>query len=239
MIDKLNYQSRTTEVDATSMRMIGAFKSTTLSSDQHLTEMFAALESSTTNLSAATKRTKAESLLEAKDEIRDNAVRSLNYLIVGLVHHPDTEIKTAAQEVEKVFEKYGVTITGESYASESALIVSMLGDLAKPKLLTAIAKLSGCTETIAALQAAQTDFEETRIAYEAEKAQEGTQENATTLKKVVIAIINDKIVVYLRAMALVDEANYGAFARTIATIIADNNEVVKKRKKKEVDEVVE
>jgi hypothetical protein len=39
--------------------------------------------------------------------------------------------------------------------------------------------------------------------------------------------------VYLRAMEVVDVETYGAFARTIATIIAENNEVVKKRRKKE------
>ena len=42
-----------------------------------------------------------------------------------------------------------------------------------------------------------------------------------------------KIVVYLSAMEIVDEPVYGVFARTIATIIAENNEVVKKRSKKE------
>ncbi len=47
-----------------------------------------------------------------------------------------------------------------------------------------------------------------------------------------LALINDKIVVSLRAMEVVDEPAYGAFARTIA----DNNEVVKKRRGKENDE---
>jgi hypothetical protein len=232
MLEKLMTNSRVTEIDAVSMRMIGAYKNTTLSSDLHLVSMFSALAPQTVLLTAAIKRIKVDSMLESKDETRGDEVRALNYLILGLLHHPDVEIKAAAQKVEKVFDNYGVAITGESYAVESSLIVSLLGDLAKPKLQAAIAKLSGCAEIIASLQAAQEDFEATRIAYETEKAEEGTHANATTIKKEVLDIINDQIVIYLRAMEQVDEPNYGAFTRTIAEIIDDNNEVVKKRGKK-------
>lgn len=82
------------------------------------------------------------------------------------------------------------------------------------------------------MQAAQTDFEKARIAYEAEKAKEGMQDNATVLKKEVLGIINDKIVVYLRAMSQVNPEVFGVFTSICEQIIADNNEQVKKRKKK-------
>jgi hypothetical protein len=224
--------SRVTEVDAGAMRLIGAYKKTALSGDVHLATMFNNLETQTARFTVSINRSKAESDLEEKDEVRDEKVRALYYLIMGLLHHPDVEIKAAAQAVEKVFDKYGLVITGESYATESSLIVSLLDDLAKTKLQAAIAKLSGLTEIIAELTAAQADFEQTRITYEEEKAKEGTQENATTIKKEVLDIINGKIVIYLRAMEIVDEAAYGDFARTVAVIINDNNEVVKKRFKK-------
>jgi len=92
--------------------------------------------------------------------------------------------------------------------------------------------LPGCTEVIAALQSAQNNFETARIAYEQEKAQESTEASATKIKAEVLATINEKMVIYLRAMELVDEPNYGALTRTIAEIIADNNQAVKKRSKK-------
>lgn len=99
--------------------------------------------------------------------------------------------------------------------------------------MEAIALLPGCADVITALQTTQNDFEAARIVYEQEKAEESTQANASEVKAEVLAMINDKIVIYLRAMEVVDEPAYGAFARTVATIIADNNEVVKKRRKKE------
>lgn len=232
MIEKIILTSRTTEVDAVSLRMIGTYKKTSLSSDAHLASIFTDLETDLVRLTSAIKRLKAVSELEEKDEVRDDKVRAIHYLLMGLLHHPDPAVQNPAKEVEKVFDSYGLSILVESYATESALITSLLGDMAKPKLQTAIAALSGCAELIAALQLAQTGFETTRIAYEEEKAEEGTLENATLIKKEVANIINDNLVVYLRTMIQVNEATYGHFARTIAQIIADNNDVVKKRRKK-------
>lgn len=233
MIDNLKSTSRVTEVDAVSMRMLGAYQTTSLSSDPHLSTMFTELESLSAALTAAINRSKAESDLEEKDEARDTQIRALYYLVMGFLHHPDAAIQQAAQTINKVFEKYGVSITGESYATESSLIASLLDELSKQKIQDAIALLPGCADVITALQAAQQAFEAARITYEQEKAQESTQASATKQKPELVALINDKIVVYLRAMEVVDEETYGAFARTIATIIAENNEVVKKRRKKE------
>lgn len=81
------------------------------------------------------------------------------------------------------------------------------------------------------LRSAQTAFEAAKVVYEEEKAKEGTGSNASGVKKEVLAIINDKLVVYLRAMVQVDEAKYGDFTRTVAGIIDDNNVIVKKRRK--------
>ncbi len=45
-------------------------------------------------------------------------------------------------------------------------------------------------------------------------------------------LLNGKLVVYLNAMAIVNEDTYGSFVRTVAQIIADNNDNVKRRRKK-------
>jgi hypothetical protein len=212
--------------------MIGAYKKYDWSGDAHMTAIFTDLETESVKLTAAIKRLKTESELEQKDEIRDDKVRAIHYLLLGFIHHPDPTIKSAAQVLETVFENYGLHITGENYATESSLIASLLGDLANPDLQPDITAVSGCADIIAALQSAQTDFETTRIAWEEEKAKEGSKLNASKIKMDVLKIINDKIVVYLRAMVQVDEIKYGEFAATIGQMIADNNEMVKKRRKK-------
>lgn len=232
MIFNFSRKSRVTEVDAGTSRIIGAYQNTGLSSDPHLVTIFTVLIALLASLTAAIRRTKTESDLEEKDEVRDDKIRALYYMVLGFLHHPDAAIKAAAQMVEKVFDKYGLAITGESYATESSLISSLLDDLSKPKLQEAISPLSGLAIIVSELDAAQSDFEQARIAYEQEKAHEGTEENATKLKAEVLNQINGKLVIYMRAMEQVDEATYGAFARTVAEIINDNNEVVKKRSKK-------
>jgi len=232
MIEKLISQSRTTEVAAASVRMITAFKTTVLNTDSHMAGIFTSLESDTTKLTKAINRSKAESQLEEKDELRDNKLRALYYLLQGFSHHPDQAIQIAAVAVLTVFDKYGLAITNDSYATESSLVNSLLDELADPELEPSITALSGCTELIADLQAAQEDFERVGAAYEAEKGKDGTLESASAIKKQIIRTINDQLVVYLRAMLQVDETTYGDFSRTVAATIADSNEVVKKRRKK-------
>lgn len=108
----------------------------------------------------------------------------------------------------------------------------MLEEFANPDIVTAIADLRGLSVLITELTVAQLEFREAAVAFEAEKAQEGTEESASKIKLEVVSIINEKIVIYLRAMIQVDEPTYGELTRTIAQIIEDNNVIVKKRKKK-------
>ena len=230
-LNKLVAKSRTTETGAATIRMIGVYNGNDWSSDKHLTSIFTELVSASQKLTTAVKHGKAESQLEELDEIRDEKIRAIHYLLTGLRHHPDTAVKTATQTVGKVYDKYGLSVANASYAVETSLINSLLEDLSATDLQASITALTGCKELIAELRTAQTNFEKARIQYEEEKAKERTKESASKIKDEVMRIINDKLVVYLRAMTQVDEAKYGDFARTIAVIIDENNETVNKRKK--------
>ena len=234
MIDKLIAKSRVTEVNDVATRSLGAFNQSGIT-DPYLSTTFTSLDAANLKLSEVIKRTKAESDLEEKDEVRDDKVRGLYYLLNGFLYHPTKKIKEAAQSLMEVFNKYGLAVIGESYASESSLLGSLLLDLAKPEYADAIATLSGCADLIGQLQGAQTDFEQARIAYETEKAKEGMLQNATEIKKNVVYLLNEKIVVYLQAMEQVNAETYGVLAATVAQIIAENNEVVKKRQQKPDD----
>lgn len=55
------------------------------------------------------------------------------------------------------------------------------------------------------------------------KAQEGLTKCATDIKKDVVRIINEKIVVYFNAMQQVSNEFYGELSQTRAQIINDNN----------------
>ncbi|MBU0474591.1 MAG: hypothetical protein KKF62_10540 [Bacteroidetes bacterium] len=231
-LNNLTSISRTTEVNAVAGRIIAEYEKTDWSSDTHLTGIFNLLKPKNEILTGAINRIKAESDLEEKDEIRDEKIRSVYYIILGFMHHPDLAIKTAAQEVDKVFEHFGLELINQSYATESSLVASLLIEFSNTSLQPSIAALPGLNQLIMELTAAQTEFEAASVNYEEEKAEEGTKENASAIKKEVVVIINEKLVVYLRAMIQVDETKYGELTRTTTQIIDDNNIIVKKRKKK-------
>jgi len=230
-VNKLISNIRTTEIDSVSGNIIAEYNKSDWSGDAHLTGIFDLLKPASESLTKAINRIKAESDLEEKDEQRDSKVRAVHYLIMGYLHHPDETINSAAQTVDAVFEHYGVDIVSESYSTESSLIESLLIEFAKEDLQTAIAALPGLSDLIDGLSAAQTAFGEAQLLFEEEKAKEGTEENATKIKKEVTTIINDKLVVYLRAMVQVDETKYGELTGTVAQIIDDMNVIVKKRRK--------
>ena len=235
-ISKLTTTVRTTEINSVTSGIIAEYTKVGLSSDAHLASIFNLLQPLNTKLTESINRIKAESNLEEKDELRDNKVRAVNYLTMGFVHHPDATISNAAKIVNVIFEHYGMNIVNESYATESSLIESLLVEFAKEDLQASIALLPGLSVVIEELRAAQTAFEEAQLTFQNEKATDGIKESASEIKKEILVIINEKLVVYLRAMVMVDEAKYGAFVGTFAQIIDDMNVIIKKRKKTTVIE---
>ena len=231
-LNKLNAGSRTTEVNAVSNDIIFEFDKNDWTADAHLTNIFNLLKAKNAILSRAINRIKAESALEEKDEVRDEKVRAVYYLIFGFMHHPDLEIKTAAKTLDNVFEHYGLEITGKSYSVESSLIDSLLLEFGDANLQLPISKLPGLSLLISELTGAQLEFQEASNDFDTERAEEGTQESATKVKKEVVGVINDKVVIYLRAMIQVNEPTYGELTRTIAQIIENNNIDVKMRRNK-------
>lgn len=128
-------------------------------------------------------------------------------------------------------------IVNESYAAESHLTNSLLKDLEKPKNQEAIALLPGMPESIETVQKNLDAFESSALAYKKIKGKEDAYENATSIKKKTIKLINDKFIMYLKTMSMVNEPVYGELSRTVSQIIDDNNETIKRRSKKKLEEV--
>lgn len=238
MIPLLMSASRNTEVDGTTTQIIKGYSATSLNTDTNLEKIMNPLKAKSVLFSVAIRRLKEKSEQKTNDEIRDGRITGLDFLLLSSSHSPNDEIKNAAIDLLEIFEQYGLKMKDESYTSESSLIKSLLTDYSKPKALSNIALVPQCAEYIAVLQAAQDNFEATRLSYETAQGEEGTLENATETKKEVVELINGQLVPYLNVMAQLDDATYGPFARTVAEIIAANNEVVKKRRKKDEPEEV-
>lgn len=233
MIPLLMMKSRNTEVDGTTTQIINGYNATTLNTDANMELIFVPLKAKSTLLSAAIGRLKEKSVQKTNDEVRDERIDGLFYNLLSSAHNPKEKIQQAAAYLLELFEQYGQQMKDESYTRESSMVNSLLNDYKTAKALAAIADVPQCADYIAALQEAQTNFETNRLSFEAARAQEGTQENASALKKEVVELLNEQVVPYLNVMIQLNDATYGAFARTVAEIIAANNEVVKKRSKKD------
>ena len=231
-LNKLIAGSRAAEVNTVGSKMIIGYEKNDWSSDAHLTTIFDLLKARNDALTGAINRIKAESDLEEKDEVRDEKVRAIYYLILGYTHYPDLTIKTAAVKIDAIFEHYGLEIITKSYSVESSFIESLLLEFTNPDIQSSIDALPGLRPLITELTDAELDFKTASVAFDNEKGKEGTQESATKIKLEVVNVINEKIVVYLRAMIQVNEPTYGELTRTIAETIEENNIIVKKRKKK-------
>jgi hypothetical protein len=227
----LTPNARATEVNAVSGGIIAEYNKGNWNSDAYLSSIFTRLKTKTANLTEAINRIKTESNLEAKDEQRDNNVRAVYFLASGFAYHPDAIISGAAKKVYAVLEHYGLDIVNQSYATESSLINSLLLEFSNSEIQNAIAILPGLSQVIDGLRSSQNAFELAQLQFQEGKSKEGTEENATEIKKEVLSIINDKLVVHLKAMVQVDMEKYEEFAGTVTQIIDDMNVTVKKRKK--------
>ena len=143
---------------------------------------------------------------------------------------PVVEVKEAALVVNSILNHYGLNIRNDDHAGESAEIRSVLNDLSKAEIVTAIDKLQGVADIVTSLTNAQNDFE--AVALQQAEGEVAKKELATAskLKKAAIKEINDNMVGYMNTMAKVKPDTYAATAQTIAELIENNNELVKRRR---------
>ncbi len=223
--------SRVTEVDGTSARILNAYNSSGLNTDLVLDGIMVKIKEQSKILTSAIKRSKVESLQKVKHRFRADKLRSLNYLLLSFSLDSDETVQQAAKSLLIIYSKFGLKILRDNYVEVSSEINALLDDLAAPELADAIAAVPGCAESIAQLQAAQNDFEQTRTDYEHDKGEQGTLKKASDQKQVVLTLINEHLIVILKERWLDQQDMFGEFIRTVTEIIQDNNLAVKRRQK--------
>lgn len=232
MIAKLKPAARVSEVADTAERLLKNYQQATqVASDEFLKNVYTKLQNFYNPLSEAIKSSASLSKLDEADTLRDEKVRALEKVLNGYQNLPVEDLKQHGQKLYAVFAKYGVAITKENYVSESGLIEALLKDLSAADLQASIKALAGVEQSIAELRTVQEAFNQQRLEYEKAQATQSSKEKATTLKKSVLALINNELVPYIKTMKMVNPTQYTAFADVVAEIIDTTNEVVKRRAK--------
>jgi len=230
-MNKLTARARITEVDGFSDAVIRIFSADSKAQeDAFLKSQIAELTVLSDAITAAILQDKAVSNLDEADSKRDEAIRNLGALLSGYAVFPLEEKKAAALGLKAVYDKYAKSgILSASYISESSMIESLLGDFSSAEAKANIEKLDGIGEMIAAIRAAQDDFTAANDAFV--KAEGSRGASASSYKKPILSVINDRIVPYLNTMAVVGNTAVADFAKGVESEITRVNETVAKRGK--------
>lgn len=228
-MNKLKTAIRVTELDGLSDTLVRNFKADEkAAADAFVTATMAELEKQSNLITTAILQDKTLSTLEAVDNARDEAIKTLGTVISAYAVFPIAAKKELAAPLKTIFDKYAKAgIINANYTSESSMVESMLGDLAAASVADSISGLEGVAEAIASVRSTQDSFTKANDDYM--KASANKSASASTYKKPIISLINDKLVPYLDAMVIAGNENCTAFAKGVEAEINRVNDMIAKR----------
>ena len=237
---KIRKDVRVTQASAVSDMIIRLYKDAiaqdplcVLAKDQNLAVMISKLEVSSGELTTAIKREKSSHNLREVDLVRDNLIRRILVVLNGYAAVPFPEKQAAAEKLLAVTSKYK-GITTENYNNESALLDSMLEDLASEDLVPAIDLLDGISILISDLREAQANFKRESVSSAQNHANKSN--SAVKIKLPLLEIINEEIVPYLTGLSKMDA--YKAFIAQCEAEITKANLKITRKKSEETEEAL-
>ena len=222
---------RITDADTVSDALVRLYKDAAakkgaIGKDTALAAIMGEVEKLSADITTAIKKDKVSTSLEEADAKRDEIIRQLGTLLTGYGAIPLADKKASAERLLAVYNKYGKSIATETYARESSLIESMLEDFAADSLADAIKALDGVGDLISSLRTAQDEFNKTNDSATAALTAKG--ESAYSVKKPLLAAINDRLVPYITAMGAVS-AEYADLGTKADVEIAKANASVARK----------
>ena len=229
---KLRSQIRVTEIDGFSDSLIRNFKADAKAqADAFLKSLMDELESLSGQITVAILQDKIVSTLDSADDARDEAIRTLGTMLAAYSVFPIESKRESAAPLKAVYDKYAKAgIVTANYNSESSMIESMLQDFASENLSESIKSLDGVAEAIAAIRSAQDAFTKANDDYV--KASTNKSDSASSFKKPIVLLVNERLIPYLDAMTIAKNENCQNFTKSVEAEISRANEAVAKRTKK-------
>ena len=231
-MNKIISKIRVAELDTLSDILVRLYKDSSaaensVSKDANLSGIMEEVEKLSAEITTAIKSDRVSSTLDEADIARDEIIRNLGDALTGYAAIPIEAKKSAAQNLLSVFSKYGKQITQKNFAEESSLIESLLEDFGAESLKTDVAALDGVGELVSELRTAQDSFNKANDDFTNASVNRG--ESATSVKKSLISVLNDKLVPYLSAVSPL--ADYKDFASKCEAEITKANATVANRGK--------
>ena len=179
----------------------------------------------------AIMKDKTLSTLDKANTERDDAIRALQAVINGYALFPIESKRLLSIPLKAIIDKYiKGGIISANYMSKSKMIESMMVDFAADNLAES-KELEGVGEAIAAVRAAQDSFMSKKDDFIT--ATTNKTAPASSYKKPIMTLINNKLVPYLDAMVIAENEDCLSFANKISEEIARMNETIDRRKQPE------
>lgn len=232
---KINTSARTGEVANVALRMVTIYRQREID-DSTLRGFIDEMEALADKLVAASTPDLTKSDLADLDIIRDNYWLDLVYALQGYSHLPKPEFSDAADRLLAVVDKYGAGIIRLAYGEESTKLESALLDLKAEELRHSIESLPCIAELIELLQVSQSKFHAAQAHFDSVQGAVADRTTASDLRKMLLSFINDKFIIYLQTMEMLQPDRYKQYCNSVAeTIEATNSNIYQRRKSKNTD----
>ncbi len=175
----------------------------------------------------ATKSDLTEKLMKL-DDIRDNLIVGLRYVVKGMTYYSDETLADKAKKVKVIVDKYGSRITELAQLDETGIIINLLQDLQKPEITSIVTDLS-LNHWITQLEEANTQFKDLYVDRSKQESQLVVGETKKQRNKMQQAFIHLCKVIEAHAI-LEGETPYLPLIRMINVEVAKVKEVAKQRK---------
>ena len=226
-MNKIISRIQVAELDGFSESVLAAFESDgKAQKDAFVLSKMQELKKADEALNSAIAKNKVKSTLCALDRVRDEKFLVAKKMCDVYALFPIAKKRELNEPLKVIFDKYAKAgLRKASYKAESALIESMRKDL--EVYGENIEGLEGMKEALDELFLAEDAFLCANKSYV--DALSVKSQSASSLKKPLLRIINDELVVYLSAMIVSKNENCTDFAKFVEAEIERTNAVIEKR----------
>lgn len=228
-IFKLSANTRVSELNGTVGNVLKSFSDMSPMEDANLQDIMDELKVKNNQLSVAMEQTRQLSAMENYDGERDHAYRSAFNYLRGCTFLPSGLSGDAARALFPTFQKYGMGIVSLAYDEQTGQLNSLFEELKSEANQKHIAAISSMDTLLEILTTAQAEFVQAYSDYATKVGSLKAQQTATEIKWELLAILNEKLVMYMRAMSKIGSNKYQAFAQELSLFINKTNQNVKER----------
>ncbi len=231
-IFKLIKTVRVAELNGTLNNILQAHADTGIEGDAALQSIIDELLAQNQELTTALEQNRQLSEMEKYDETRDQAYRSVYYFLHGHTFVPEGTLPyVPAKTLFSVVEKYGLGINSLSYDEQTGQLNSLLEELSSEsnqQHMNTIPFVGGMVDT---LKQAQADFIGAYSNYATKLSEMKGSKSATELKHEILKTLNDKLVMYMRAMSQIMGNKHQSFASELSMFINKTNQNINERQR--------